>query len=71
MEALRAVNRLDVRGGHVESAPQSGIQIVHRRADGLAGDARLGKANAVEALGQVDKRRVTPSLDVEQHRLCL
>ena len=44
------------------------VQLVQRRAHGLAGDARLPQPHAVEALGQVEQRRVTPSLDVQQQR---
>src|SRR6266566_5236793 len=71
VEALRAVNRLDVGGRDLESAPQSGIESVQRRADGLVGDTGLLEAHAVEALGQVEECRIAPLPNVEQQRLRL
>ena len=64
-EALRAVNRLDVRGRDLEGASQSEIEIVQRRAHGLGGDAGLLEAHAIEALGQVEQCRVAALSDVE------
>ena len=68
MEALRTVNRLDVRSRDLEGAPQSGVQIVQRGAHRLGRDGGLLEAHTIEALGQIEHCRVAALPDVEQQR---